>query len=214
MRVGILGSGAVAQTLGSGLMAIGHTVMFGTRDPDKLREWAGEHSGAMVGSFVDAAAHGEILVLAVKGAHALAALRLAGAANLSGKPVMDATNPIADAPPIDGVLQYFTTMNDSLMEQLQREFADANFVKAFSSVGAMLMVNPVMPGGPPTMFICGNNESAKATVGGIVTSFGWEVMDLGTAVAARAIEPLCMLWCIPGMRTGQWARAFKMLHPA
>jgi 8-hydroxy-5-deazaflavin:NADPH oxidoreductase len=214
MRVGILGSGDVAQTLGSGLMAIGHTVMFGTRDPDKLREWADKHSGAMVGSFADAATHGEILVLAVKGAHAIAALRLAGAANLSGKPVMDATNPIADAPPIDGVLQYFTTMNDSLMEQLQREFADANFVKAFSSVGAMLMVNPVMPGGPPTMFICGNNESAKATVGGIVTSFGWEVMDLGTAVAARAIEPLCMLWCIPGMRTGQWVRAFKMLHPA
>jgi 8-hydroxy-5-deazaflavin:NADPH oxidoreductase len=214
MKVGILGSGGVAQTLGAGFMAAGHTVKLGTRSPEKLAEWAGKNPGATVGSFADAAAFGELLVLAVKGTQAASALRLAGDANLKGKPVMDATNPIADAPPVDGVLQYFTAMNDSLMEQLQREFPDAKLVKAFNSVGSMLMVNPSLPGGPPTMFICGNDDGAKATVSGIVTSFGWEVMDLGTAVAARAIEPLCILWCIPGMRGGQWVRAFKMLHPA
>jgi 8-hydroxy-5-deazaflavin:NADPH oxidoreductase len=214
MRVGILGSGGVAQTLGAGFMAKGHTVMLGTRSPDKLADWAGKNPGVTIGSFADAAAYGELLVLAVKGTQASSALKLAGDANLKGKPVMDATNPIADAPPVDGVLQYFTTMNDSLMEQLQREFPEAKLVKAFNSVGAMLMVNPTLPGGPPTMFICGNDDGAKATVSGVVTSFGWEVMDLGTAVAARAIEPLCILWCIPGMRTGQWVRAFKMLHPA
>jgi 8-hydroxy-5-deazaflavin:NADPH oxidoreductase len=214
MKVGILGSGGVAQTLAAGFMAKGHTVMLGTRSPDKLTEWLGKNPGATVGSFADAAAFGELLVLAVKGTQAASALRLAGDANLKGKPVMDATNPIADAPPVDGVLQYFTSMNDSLMEQLQREFPDAKLVKAFNSVGAMLMVNPSLPGGPPTMFICGNDDGAKATVSGVVTAFGWEVMDLGTAVAARAIEPLCILWCIPGMRGGQWVRAFKMLHPA
>jgi 8-hydroxy-5-deazaflavin:NADPH oxidoreductase len=133
---------------------------------------------------------------------------------MAGKPIMDATNPIADAPPVDGVLQFFTTMNDSLMEQLQREFGGAHFVKAYNSVGAMYMVNPSLPGGPPTMFICGNDAAAKATVSGILTRFGWEPFDMGTATAARAIEPLCILWCIPGMRGGSWLHAFKMLKPA
>jgi 8-hydroxy-5-deazaflavin:NADPH oxidoreductase len=105
-------------------------------------------------------------------------------------------------------------MNDSLMEQLQREFPAAHFVKAFNSVGAPLMVHPTLPGGPPTMFICGNDAGAKATVSGLITELGWEPMDMGAAASARAIEPLCILWCIPGMRGGSWIQAFKMLRPA
>jgi predicted dinucleotide-binding enzyme len=142
---------------------------------------------------------------------ALDALRAAGAANLAGKPVIDATNPIADAPPVNGVLKFFTNLDESLMERLQREFGDARFVKAFNSVGNALMVNPKLKGGKPTMFICGNDDAAKQTVRGIVDQFGWETVDMGKAESARAIEPLCMLWCIPGMLRNEWAHAFKLL---
>jgi predicted dinucleotide-binding enzyme len=148
----------------------------------------------------------------VKGTVAAEALRLAGAANLAGKAVIDANNPIADAAPVNGVLPYFTATNDSLLEQLQREFPEAHLVKAFNSVGASYMVNPKFEGGPPTMFICGNNEAAKQTVRGILDQFGWETADMGTVEAARAIEPLCILWCLPGFRSNDWGpRAFKML---
>ena len=124
---------------------------------------------------------------------------------------MDATNPIEDAPPIHGVLQFFTNRNESLMEQLQQEFLSAKFVKAFNSVGAASMVNPLFTGGKPTMFICGNDETAKKSVDGILEAFGWETADMGGAEAARAIEPLCMLWCIPGFLHNQWTHAFKLL---
>jgi len=97
------------------------------------------------------------------------------------------------------------------MERLQREFPTANFVKAFNSVGAACMVNPKFAGGKPTMFICGNNEAAKKTVGTVLDQFGWEIADMGTAEAARAIEPLCILWCIPGFRQNDWVHAFKLL---
>jgi hypothetical protein len=138
-------------------------------------------------------------------------LRLAGAANLVGKPVIDATNPIADAPPVNGVLKFFTSLDESQMERLQREFADVHFVKAFSSVGNAFMVNPQFSGGKPTMFICGNDDAAKKTVTGILDQFGWETADMGKVEAARAIEPLCMLWCIPGFLRNDWAHAFKLL---
>jgi 8-hydroxy-5-deazaflavin:NADPH oxidoreductase len=212
VKIGILGSGGVAKALGTGFIAEGHTVMLGTRSPEKLAEWKAQNAAASVGTFEDAARFGDVMVLAVKGVHAVSALRLAGATNLAGKPIMDATNPIAELPPVDGVLQYFTSMNDSLMEQLQREFPEAHFVKAFNSVGSGLMVHPALPGGPPTMFICGNDAAAKATVSALTAALGWDVMDMGTAVAARAIEPLCILWCTPGMRGGSWVQAFKMLR--
>ncbi len=214
MKIGILGSGTVAQSLGAGFLDAGHEVMLGSRSPEKLADWGAKHPTASLGSFGDAAQFGEVIVLAAKGVHAASVLRMAGTANLDGKPVIDATNPIAELPPVDGVLQFFTSMNDSLMEQLQREFPGAHLVKAFNSVGAALMVHPPLPGGPPTMFFCGNDAGAKATVSGLITALGWEPMDMGTAVAARAIEPLCMLWCIPGMRGGSWVQAFKMLRPA
>jgi 8-hydroxy-5-deazaflavin:NADPH oxidoreductase len=213
MKVGILGSGVVAQTLGAGFLAHGHEVMLGTRTPAKLEEWAGQHDGAAVGSFSDAAAFGEVVVLAVKGDAAAEALRAADPANLTGKPVIDTTNPIAsDAPPANGVLNFFTDLDDSLMERLQREFPDARLVKAFNSVGSPRMVDPEFADGRPTMFICGNDPAAKAAVTEILGDFGWETEDMGAVEAARAIEPLCILWCIPGFLRNEWTHAFKVLH--
>ena len=212
MKVGVLGSGDVAKTLASGFLKHGHEVMMGTREPTKLKEWAGKNPKGKVGSFGDAASFGGLVVLAVKGSASAEALRAAGASNLSGKPVIDATNPIADAPPVNGVLRVFTSLDEALVERLQREFAGAKFVKAFNSVGAALMVNPELKGGRPTMFICGNDEGAKKTVTGILEQFGWETTDMGKVEAARAIEPLCILWCIPGFLRNDWTHAFKLLR--
>jgi 8-hydroxy-5-deazaflavin:NADPH oxidoreductase len=215
MKVGILGSGDVAKALAAGFVKHGHQVTLGTRDPGKLKGFLAQHPGAQAASFADAAKFGELVVLAVKGNAALDALKAAGAANLSGKPVIDATNPIAEAPPTNGVLKFFTNLDQSLMEQLQKAFPDAHFVKAYNSVGNARMINPDFPGGAtPTMFICGNDDKAKAVVRGINEQFGWETADMGTAEAARAIEPLCMLWCIQGFTKNEWTHAFKLLHKA
>jgi 8-hydroxy-5-deazaflavin:NADPH oxidoreductase len=211
MNVGILGSGDVAKTLAGGFITHGHEVMLGTRDTAKLADWKAQNSAAKVGGFLDAARFGEVVVVAVKGSAAAGALRAATAANLAGKTVIDATNPIADAPPVNGVLTFFTGLDESLMERLQREFAGARFVKAFNSVGSACMVNPQFQGGKPTMFICGNDDTAKKIVTGILGQFGWETADMGRVEAARAIEPLCMLWCIPGFLRNDWTHAFKLL---
>ncbi len=136
---------------------------------------------------------------------------MAGGDALKDKTILDATNPIDEAPPEDGVLRFFTGPNESLMEQLQTEFPSSNFVKAFNSVGAVRMINPQFEDGKPTMFICGNNPDAKQKAAEILDTFGWEVADMGTAQAARAIEPLCILWCIPGFLNNQWNHAFKLL---
>ena len=212
MKVGILGSGVVAQSLGDGFLKHGHEVMLGTRDLLKLEDWAAKNQAAQIGDFATTAAFGELVVIAVKGLVAAEALRAAGEDSFSGKTVIDATNPIADAPPVNGVLRFFTNLDDSLMEQLQREFPAARFVKAFNSVGSGLMVNPRFDGGRPTMFICGNDDAAKKTVGTILDQFGWEMADMGKAEAARAIEPLCILWCIPGFLHNEWTHAFKLLR--
>lgn len=211
MKIGILGSGGVAQTLGTGFLKHGHAVMLGTRAPGKLAEWEAVNPNGRVGTVADAARFGELLVLAVKGTAAPDVLRAAGGDHLAGKCVIDTSNPIADAPPEHGVLRFFTSLDDSLMERLQREFPEARFVKAFSSVGSSLMVDPQVAGGPPTMFICGNDAEAKAATGKILTEFGWETSDLGHATAARAIEPLAILWCIPGFLHNDWRHAFKVV---
>jgi predicted dinucleotide-binding enzyme len=211
MKIGVLGSGEVAQVLASGFLKHGHAVMVGTRDASKLSDWAKSNSGGRIGSFADAARFGDLVILAVKGTASAEALRLAGADSLAGKPVVDATNPIADSPPINGVLNFFTDLNESLMERLQREFQHAKLVKAFNSVGAARMVNPTFQAGKPTMFICGNDESAKSAVKSLLDEFGWSTADMGKAEAARAIEPLCMLWCIPGFLRNEWTHAFALL---
>jgi len=212
MKVGVIGSGDVAKALASGFLKHGHETMMGTREAAKLGEWAKKNPKGRVGSFSEAARFGEAVVLAVKGAAASEALRGAGTANLTGKVVIDATNPIADAPPTNGVLKFFTSLDDSLLERLQREFPDARLVKAFNSVGSAFMVDPTFRTGRPTMFICGNDDGAKRTVTGILEQFGWETADMGKAEAARAIEPLCMLWCIPGFLRNEWSHAFKLLR--
>ncbi|HVR44446.1 MAG TPA: NAD(P)-binding domain-containing protein [Thermoanaerobaculia bacterium] len=214
MKIGVLGSGEVAKALGAGFLEHGHQVTMGTRTASKLAEWAAGHPGARIAPFAGAAAFGEVVVLAVKGSAAAEALRAAGAANLDGKPVIDATNPIADAPPQNGVLKFFTDLDESLMERLQKEFPGARLVKAFNSVGSALMVDPKLKGGRPTMFLCGNDEAAKGVVTRILDELGWDAADMGKAEAARAIEPLCILWCIPGFLRGDWAHAFKLLEPA
>ncbi len=212
MRIGVLGSGVVGQTLADGFLKHGHEVMRGSREPEKLAGWrAGAGAAARTGTMPEAARFGELVVLAVKGTAAVAAAR-ACAAGLAGKPVVDTCNPIADAPPVHGVLQFFTGPNASLMEELQRQVPEARFVKAFSCVGSALMVDPRLPGGKPTMFVCGDDEGAKREVGGLLGELGWEVEDAGRAAAARAIEPLCMLWCIPGFLKNDWVHAFKVLR--
>ena len=210
MKIGIIGSGSVAQALGTGFVKLGHDVMLGTRDAARLAEWASENS-AQVGGFSEAAQFAEVAVLAVKGTVATDALKLAGIENLKSKTLIDACNPIADAPPVDGVLQFFTGPNESLLEQLQDVAPDVHLVKAFSCIGSALMVNPSFEGGKPSMFICGNNSDAKKEVAEICVAFGFDVEDMGGAAAARAIEPLCMLWCIPGFKDNSWRHAFKLL---
>ena len=212
MKVGVIGSGIVGQTLADGFLKHGHEVMRGSREPAKLEAWkTGAGAKARTGTFAEAAAFGEVVVLAVKGTAALEAVRACGA-GIAGKTVIDPTNPIAEAPPVNGVLQFFTGPNQSLMETLQAAAPAARFVKAFSCVGSALMVNPSLPGGKPTMFVCGNDEGAKGQVTAILDRFGWDTEDMGAAEAARAIEPLCMLWCIPGFRRNSWMHAFKLLR--
>jgi 8-hydroxy-5-deazaflavin:NADPH oxidoreductase len=211
-KIGIIGSGVVGQTLASGFLKYGYEVMLGSRDLTKLAEWKSNAGvGGSIGSFADSAKFGEIIVLATKGSAALNALQLAGKANLSGKTIIDATNPIADTPPENGVMNFFTELNDSLMERLQNGVPEANFVKAFNSIGNGLMINPDFGAEKPTMFICGNSLQAKKEVTKICSLFGFESEDMGAVEAARVIEPLCILWCIPGLRENKWNHAFRLL---
>jgi hypothetical protein len=190
----------------------GYEVMRGSRDPSKLAAWkGGAGPKGSTGTFAEAGRFGEVVVLAVKGIGAEEAVRLAGAENLGGKTVIDTTNPIAEAPPVNGVLRFFTSLDESLMERLQRLAPAARFVKAFSCVGNASMVDPDFGGAKPTMFLCGNDAGAKREVCEVLQRFGWEWEDMGSVEAARAIEPLCILWCIPGLLRGQWAHAFKLL---
>lgn len=210
MKIGILGSGTVAQTLGAGLASKGHEIVLGTSNPSKLSQWALEKE-IQVGSFSDAAAFGELVILAVKGSAALTAIRLADPNVLAGKTVIDATNPVADTPIVNGVIPFFTGPGESLMELLQAAFEDIYFVKALNSVGYPHFIDPKFAGGPPTMFIAGNNRNSKTLVSALLGELGWETADMGTVEAARAIEPLCMLWCIPGFANNEWMHAFKLL---
>jgi predicted dinucleotide-binding enzyme len=212
-NIGVIGSGVVGQTLADGFIKHGHQVKRGSREPKKLAEWQSKAgASASIGTFEEAARFGEIVVLAVKGDGAEAAVEQCGVAALAGKLVLDTTNPIANTPPEKGVLNFFTTFQESLMERLQKLAAQAHFVKAFSSVGSPMMVNPNYKEGRPSMFICGDDATAKQRARELLDVFGWETEDMGGVEAARAIEPLCMLWCIPGFARNEWTHAFKLLH--
>jgi 8-hydroxy-5-deazaflavin:NADPH oxidoreductase len=213
VQIGVIGSGAVGEVLADGFLKHGHQVMRGSRTVEKLQSWRAQSGDrASTGTFAEAAKFGEVVVLAVKGSAAESAIAACGIESLSGKVVIDTTNPIAESPPDGGVLRFFTDLNEALMERLQRLAPAAHFVKSFSCVGSVLMVNPRLKEGKPTMFICGNNAPAKARVSAILEQFGWESADMGGVQAARAIEPLCMLWCIPGFLEGSWGHAFKLLR--
>jgi len=211
MKIGILGSGAVGKALTAGFINYGYDVMAGSRNPEKLEAWRKEISPDIkTGNFDETAVFGDLIILAVKGTAAEETVQSIPLSHLTGKTVIDTTNPISNTAPENGVLSFFTNNNQSLMERLQKRAPEAHFVKAFSSVGAHLMVDPELEP-EPTMFICGNNGRAKAEAGEILWRFGWEVEDMGGVEAARAIEPLCMLWCIPGFRENRWGHAFKLL---
>jgi predicted dinucleotide-binding enzyme len=214
LKIGILGSGMVGQVLGKAFIAEGHSVILGTRNNNKAEviKWKTENPKAQIGNFEQTAQFGDILVLATKGDAVLDVLKLAGIDNFKNKIIIDATNPIANEAPVNGVLKFFTTYTESLMEQIQKCIPQAKVVKAFSCVGNALMYKPKLAGGTPTMFICGNDADAKKTVKEILTIFGWETEDMGFVEAARAIEPLCMLWCIPGLSNKGWMHAFKLLR--
>ena len=214
MKIGIIGSGQVGRVLAKAFKSEGYDVMLGTRNTSNEHVVQfNDEAKIDVGTFDETAKFGDIIVLATKGTAAEEALHLAGKENLDGKIVIDTTNPIADSPPVNGVLHYTTSLENSMMERLQQVVPGAKFVKAFNIVGNALMYKPKLQGGKPTMFICGNDDDAKKTVTGILDKFGWETEDFGKAESARAIEPLAILWCIPGFLRNSWMHAFKLLRP-
>ncbi len=210
-KIGVVGSGSVAQVLAAGLAKKGHEVRIGSREPSKLADFASK-SGVATGTFQEVAAFGEVVILAVKGTVAVEAAQSI-ASQIAGKVVIDTTNPIADAPPQDGILVYFTGPNESLLERLQKAVPAARFVKSWSCVGNAFMIDPKLPGGRPTMFVAGDDAAAKKDVSAILDEVGWDYEDVGKAAGARAIEPLCQLWCAPGFLRNDWAHAFKVLKP-
>jgi hypothetical protein len=211
-KIGVIGSGTVGRTLALGFDKHGYETMIGARRPEKVNTFRNqERPNIAVGTFEEAAVFGEIIVLAVKGTAAKDVARTLKN-DLEGKIVIDATNPIADMPPEDGVLRYFTSLERSLMEDLQEIVPKAKIVKAFNTVSSHNMVNPDFGDDIPSMMICGNDEDAKKRVGEIVNEFGFEPEDFGSVKGARALEPFVMLFCIPGFLRNSWTHGFKMLH--
>jgi len=210
-NIGIIGSGMVGQALAKGFIKYGYNVMISSNTPQKLDDLSQQIPGVRTGNFNDAARFGDIIVLSVHGTGAEDVVKSLEKDNLKGKTIIDTTNPIADSSPVNGVLPYFTTLDESLMERMIKVAPGANFVKAFSCVGAAYMVDPNLDGQKPTMFICGNDSDSKNEVKTILEKFGWEHEDMGEAESARAIEPLAILWCLPGLRENRWNHALKLL---
>lgn len=210
-KVGIIGSGSVGKALARGFIQNGYETTISSRSETVRKELEQQFNGNLkTDTPENTARDNELIVFAVKGGKAKEALAILKVENLAGKVVIDTTNPIEDASPENGVLLYSTSINKSLMEELQAMAPKAMFVKAFSSVGSAHMVNPDFES-KPTMFICGEDQAAKDEVKAILDQFGWESADMGNIEAARAIEPLAMLWCIPGFRENSWNHAFKLL---
>lgn len=212
MRIAMLGTGVVGQALGSGLVALGHEVMMGSRDAgnEKARGWAKEAGPrATVGTFAEAARFGELAVLATLWTGTGSALRMAGAESLRGKVVIDATNPLDFS---QGKPRLAVGHTDSGGEQVQRWLPGARVVKAFNTIGSHLMVHPKLPGGPPSMFVAGDDPDAKRTVSDLCAALGLDPVDSGGLEASRHLEPMCMLWVEYGMRTNSWNHGFRLLR--
>jgi predicted dinucleotide-binding enzyme len=197
MKIGIIGTGNVGKTIAEGGLRSGHEVKLGARSPDKpeLQEWLeGEGKGAEIGSIEEAAAFGELIVNATPGDSSVEALRAAGAVNLSGKTLIDIGN--AGSGGREGfVLSYVN--DDSLAEQIQREFPEARVVKALNTMHRKLMTTPDELKGEHTAFICGNEDEAKSEVRGLLEGWGWkpeDILDLGDLTGARGMEMFIPLW--------------------
>lgn len=215
MKIGILGSGDVGRRLGDGFIELGHTVKIGSRNPNqaKLTEWIDKHEEgkASSGTFTDTASFGELDVLATLWDGTPDAIRMAEPRNFTGKVVIDVTNPLDFSKGMPPMLAVGHT--DSAGETIQRMLPDAKVVKSFNIVGNPHMIHPDFPGGPPTMFICGNDDEAKKfVIDNILTKFGWETIDTGRIEAARLLEPLALLWIVHYSRTGNGNHAFKLLQ--
>lgn len=213
MKIGIIGSGEVGKALARGFVSRNHEVMIGSRDPSKLADFIKEQKDRVrAGTFEETAKFAEIAVVATLFSGTKHAIELAGPQNFAGKVVIDVTNPLAfpEGKPPELSLGF----NNSAGEEVQRWLPDAKVVKAFNIIGNAYMVDPKFPGGPPTMFIAGNDDAAKKTVTEIIESFGWqnEVVDLGGIEASRYLEPMCIVWVHYGIRTGAWGHAFKILR--
>jgi predicted dinucleotide-binding enzyme len=213
-RIGILGTGEVGRALSTGFIGLGHEVKIGSRDPGshKLRTWLTKTgAGASAGTFAEAAAFGEVVVLATLWSGTQNALELASPQNLDRKVLIDATNPLLFAPNAPPSLAIGHTNSGG--EQVQRWVPRARVVKAFNTIGNAHMVNPEFPDGAPDMFICGNDLEAKKTVTEICEAFGWPTtIDIGGIEGARLLEPLSILWVLYGIRSGGWNHAFKVLR--
>ena len=197
MKIGILGTGSVGQTLAGKLVALGHDVRMGAREAgnEKAKKWA-ESAGprASSGTFSDAASFAEVVVHAARGEAALETLRSAGAGNLRGKVLWDLANPLDFSKGMPPTL-FTGAAQDSLAERIQKELPDVKVVKALNMVNASVMVDPARTGGESDVFIAGNDAEAKEKVVGLLREFGWKgIVDLGDVTAARGMENYLLLW--------------------
>lgn len=209
MKIGVFGTGVVGQVIAEKLDSLGHQVMLGTRDAKQsmaregkdnygrpaLKEWMEAHPKVKLGTFAEAAAHGELLVNATSGFGAMEALKLAGEANLKGKAMLDISNPLDFSKGFPPSLSVCNT--DSLGEQLQRAFPELKVVKGLNTLTSFLMVAPRMLPQTHHIFLCGNDTGAKAEVRKLLSSFGWadnEMIDLGDITNARGTEQLLPIW--------------------
>ncbi|MGH7533328.1 MAG: NADPH-dependent F420 reductase [Gemmatimonadales bacterium] len=213
MKIGVIGSGDVGRALATGFLRRGDEVMLSARDASKqeIREWAAKAASphARTGTFADAAAFGEMIVLATSWSGTEAALRLAGADRLAGKVLIDVTNPLDTS---GGTPKLALGHNDSGGESVQRWVPQTRVVKAFNIINAALMVHPKFEGGPPDMFIAGNDDDAKKAVTKVCTDFGWPVHDIGGIEGSGMLESLAMLWVTIGIRGAGWMHGFKLLQ--
>lgn len=211
MKLGILGSGNVAQSLGRGFLGEGHEVMLGSREPGKLASWVHENGkAASSGTFSETAKFGELVVIAVNGVKSVEAIRIAEPGNFKGKLVIDATNPLDTSG--GGLPRLVGGLGNSSGELIQEALPDAFVVKAFNTVGNAHFYKPEFPGGPPDMFICGDDASAKARVARICQDFGWNPVDVGGIGLAHYLEATAMVWIITASTGGHWNQAFKLLR--
>lgn len=194
MRMGVLGSGMVAQGLSARLAELGHNVVIGTRDPDKLRGWQSSNQRVLIGSFAETAAHGEMVFNATNGAGSLNALALAGEPNLADKVLVDVSNPFDYSNGFPPSLTVCGT--DSLAEQIQRAFPNTRVVKTLNTVMGRVMTHPLeVANGDHHVFISANDMEAKAPVIELLRSFGWiHILDLGDLSTARGTEAYMLLW--------------------